>query len=260
MFAKVALLATVATMAQAFNGLAWLNDPTDFAAAEKARATHMRKYEKLVRSRTHHAGVYFKSKAWLIRKHRAVLAWTKAFHASVKAHVRAMKAAAKAKAHHAKRREARRAARKSVDHAASKVKKWHTIMHKWQAIQLVRTKKVKSFEKHLANAKRSQTYARVKSARARKNLAAARVRLSIMKRVHRTSVKNHIKSIAAHTRATIAMRKAHHARKAAKAKHSASVRRHTAARAAMHRSKAAAIKANKKLRAHAIAGMKAGHV
>jgi hypothetical protein len=145
MFAKVALLATVATMTQAYNGLNWLDSPKDFAAAEKARAAHMRKYAQLVRGRRHHAMVYFKSKAWAARKHAAVVAWTKAFHASVRAHVRAMKAAAKAKRHHAMRRAARRAARRSVNHAAGQVNKWHKIMHMWHARSKKYNAAVKAF-------------------------------------------------------------------------------------------------------------------
>ena len=95
MFAKVAILATVATMAQAFNtDLYWLDSPKDYAAAEKARATHMAKMKTLVEGRYKHTMHYFRSKAWAARKTAELKRWTAAFKGAVLSHVRAMKAAA----------------------------------------------------------------------------------------------------------------------------------------------------------------------
>jgi hypothetical protein len=260
MFAKVAILATVATMAQAFNGLGWLDSPKDFNAAMQARAAHMRKMQKLVMSRHNHTMHYFRSKAWAVRKNAELKRWTAAFKGAVTAHVRAMKAAAKARRHHSARKAARRAARKHLDAAKSKYAHWIRVMHYWHAKQLKAQKWIKHYSNKLAHAKRSAAHAKKMHRNAKAHAARAKKSHASAKARHASAVKSHIKSIHAHHRAIKAMNRAHAARRAAKAKHAASVRRHHAARAAMHRSKAAAIAANKKVHAHAMAGYKAGHV
>merc|ERR1719155_80973 len=116
---KLIAAAAVATMASAtqFNGLDWLKDEKDFAAAEKARAEHMRQYRHLVRVRGHKVAAYFKSKAWAIRKHAEMRRWDSHLKTAIKAHEAAIKRHIAAHAAHKRRTAARRHARRVRDTA-----------------------------------------------------------------------------------------------------------------------------------------------
>ena len=260
MFAKVAILATVATMAQAYNGLSWLDSPKDFAAAEKARAAHMRKMTALVMSRNNHVKAYFRSWRWADRKEAELKRWTAAFKGAVTAHVRAMKAAARARRHHSARRLARRAARKHLDAAKSLYAHWIRRMHYWHAKQIAAQKTINHYSRKLHSAKRSAAHAKKMHRNAKAHAARAKRSHHSAKARHAAAVRHHKRSIHAHHKAIKAMNKAAAARRAAKAKHAASVTRYHAARAAKFRSKAAAIAANMKVHAHAMKGYKAGNV
>ena len=136
MFAKIAILAAVATVASAddfmtFAGLGWLKSPATMKKAEEARAKFMKAYAKKVAARHHHSMVYFKSKAWKIKAHNEMVAWAGHFQAAVEAHEKAIKGHKAAVKHmHVKKNKTKVAMGKLAE-AKKKAAFWKQMAAKW---------------------------------------------------------------------------------------------------------------------------------